>query len=462
MNANYDLIIIGAGPAGMSAAQQAIKCGLSVMVLEETPHPGGQMYRNIEQVEPLVSAILGKDYSCGKTLLQRFRQTALSCAYEAMVWQINADLSVCYSVRGNSRQIKGKRILIATGARERPFPIPGWTLPGVMAATAADVMLKSDGIIPSGDIVLAGSGPLLLLTAVRLLRAGASVKALLDTTPRSNFFRAIPCLPKALLAAEYLIKGLGLKWVIRHNRIPVYRNVKGLEAVGSETARWVRFFGNGQVRKLKIDTLLVHNGVVPDTQLTSLLQCDHQWDAIQRYWQPVTDVWGNTSVAGIGVAGETAGIAGARAAEAAGHLAALEAACALERISVRKRNRKAAIFQRRLARERAVRPFLDRLFSPRRELLIPENDETVVCRCEEVTAGQIRHALALGAVGPNQLKTQTRVGMGPCQGRMCGLTVSEMIADHYEMDVPQVGYYHVRPPIKPITLNELADLELHH
>lgn len=461
MTANYDLIIIGAGPAGMTAAQQASKLGLSVMVLEETPHPGGQMYRNIEQVEPQVNAILGKDYPSGKTLVQRFRQTALNYASEAMVWQIDADLSVCYSVHGNARQIKGKRILIATGARERPFPIHGWTLPGVMATTAADVLMKSDGIIPSGEIVLAGSGPLLLLTAGRLIRAGASVKALLDTTPRSNSFRAIPFLPKALLAPEYLIKGLALKWVIRRNRIPVYRNVKHLEAVGSETVRWVRFSGNGQVRELKIDTLLLHNGVVPDTQLTSLLQCEHQWDAIQRYWQPVTDVWGNTSVAGMGVAGDTAGIAGARAAEAAGPLAALEAAFALERISVQERNRKAAIFRRRLARERAVRPFLDRLFSPRRELLIPENDQTVVCRCEEVTAGQIRQVLELGAMGPNQLKTQTRAGMGPCQGRMCGLTVSEMIADHYEMGVPQVGCFHVRPPIKPVTVNELADLELH-
>ncbi len=461
MNANYDLIIIGAGPAGMTAAQQAVKFGLSVMVLEETPHPGGQMYRNIEQVEPQVNAILGKGYAHGRILAQRFRQAASNYVSEAMVWQIDADLSVCYSVRGNARQVKGKRILIATGAKERPFPIAGWTLPGVMAATAADVMLKADGIIPSGEIVLAGSGPLLLLTASRLLRAGASVKALLDTTPHSNFIGAIPCLPKACLAPEYLLKGLALKWVIRHNRIPVYRNVKRLEAVGSETVRWIRFSGNGQVRELKVDTLLLHNGVVPDTQLTSLLKCEHQWDSIQRYWQPVTDVWGNTSAAGIGVAGDTAGIAGARAAEAAGHLAALEAACALERISVRERNRKAAIFKRRLARERAVRPFLDRLFSPRRELLIPENDETVVCRCEEVTAGQIRQALELGAVGPNQLKTQTRVGMGLCQGRMCGLTVSEMIADHSQMDVPQVGYFHVRPPIKPVTVNELADLELH-
>jgi hypothetical protein len=214
--------------------------------------------------------------------------------------------------------------------------------PGVMAATAADVLLKSDGIIPSGGIVLAGSGPLLLLTADRLLWAGASVKAILDTTPRSNFFRAIPCLPKARSAQEYLI------------------------------------IGNGQVRELQVDTLL-HNGVVPDTQLTGLLECEHQWDAIQRYWQPVTDVWGNTSVAGIGVFGDATGIAGARSAEAAGHLAALEAACALDRISVRERNRNADIFQKRLARERAVRPFLERLFSPRRYGALPVTHVRVNC-----------------------------------------------------------------------------------
>jgi thioredoxin reductase/bacterioferritin-associated ferredoxin len=460
MSPDYDLIIIGAGPAGMTAAQQAVKYRLSVIVLEETLHPGGQMYRNIEQVKPQVNAILGHDYARGRTLVQPFRKATLKYVSEAAVWHIDADLGVCYSVRGNARQIKGKRILIATGARERPFPIAGWTLPGVMAATAADVLLKSDGIIPSGEIVLAGSGPLLLLTAVRLLRAGASVKAFLDTTPRSNFFKSIPCLPKALLAPEYLIKGLALKWVIGHSRVPVYSNVKRLEAMGSEAVRWVRFSHKGSIRKLKTDTLLLHNGVVPDTQLTCLLQCEHQWDAIRRYWQPVTDLWGNSSVAGIGIAGDAAGIAGARVAESAGHLAALEAAYALNRISERERNRNAVIFQKRLARERAVRPFLDRLFSPRRELLIPEADETVVCRCEEVTAGQIRQALKLGAVGPNQLKTQTRIGMGPCQGRMCGLTISEMIADHHKMDVSRVGYYHVRPPLKPVTVKELAELEL--
>jgi thioredoxin reductase/bacterioferritin-associated ferredoxin len=460
MSPDYDLIIIGAGPAGMTAAQQAVKYGLSVIVLEETLHPGGQMYRNIEQGEPKVNAILGHDYAHGRTLVQPFRKATLKYVSEAVVWHIDADLGVCYSVRGNARQIKGKRILIATGARERPFPIAGWTLPGVMAATAADVLLKSDGILPSGEIVLAGSGPLLLLTAVRLLRAGASVKAFLDTTPRSNFLKSIPCLPKALLAPEYLIKGLALKWVIRHNRIPVYSNVKMLEAMGSEAVRWVRFSHKGSICKLKTDTLLLHNGVVPDTQLSCLLQCEHQWDAIRRYWQPVTDLWGNSSVAGIGIAGDAAGITGARAAESAGHLAALEAAYALKRISARERNRNAIIFQKRLARERAVRPFLDRLFSPRRELLIPEADETVVCRCEEVTAGQIRQTLKLGAVGPNQLKTQTRTGMGPCQGRMCGLTISEMIADHHEMDVSRVGYYHIRPPLKPVTVKELAELEL--
>ena len=109
-------------------------------------------------------------------------------------------------------------------------------------------------------------------------------------------------------------------------------------------------------------------------------------------------------------------------------------------------------------RERSVRPFLDRLFQPDRHLLVPGDDQTVVCRCEEVTAGQIRKALELETLGPNQLKSQTRSGMGPCQGRMCGLTVSEIIADYHKKDVPEVGYMRIRPPIKPITVKQLSEM----
>ena len=459
---HYDLVIIGAGPAGMAASAEAAACGLTAIVLGEQQTPGGQVYRTVEQVRPDIMNILGPDYREGRKLVRQFRETSIDYLPQTMVWQVEpgSEMTISFVSQGEACQIHGKRILIATGARERPVPVPGWTLPGVMAATAADVLLKSHDMIPSGNTVLAGSGPLLFLTAVRLLDAGAPVRAVLDTTPFSNYLDSLKFLPKALFASAYLVKGLAMMRKIRSSGTPIYRNVKQLYADGTDSVESIRFTTRGTSRELAVDTLLLHNGVVPDTQMTWLLDCAHAWYKVQRYWRPIADKWGNTSLPGIGVAGDAVGISGAKAAELSGHIAALEAEYALNTISKEERNRKAAQFEKTMARERAVRPFLDHLFSPDPELLVPKDDQTVVCRCEEITAGEIREVLKLGARGPNQLKSQTRSGMGPCQGRMCGLTVSEIIAAYRGVDVEDVGYFRIRPPIKPITVQQLADMQL--
>lgn len=460
MKTQYDLIVIGAGPAGMAAAAESEEYGLSVMVLGDQRSPGGQVYRAIEQTRAERLQVLGPDYRNGQHLARRFRAAHVDYLPGATVWQVESGGIVNFCIENKARQIKGKRILIATGARERPVPIPGWTLPGVMAATAADVLMKSHGIVPSGNIVLAGSGPLLFLTAARLINFGVTVTAILDTTPYFNYISALPALPKALHVYEYLLEGLRMKRQIRRSGTPIYRNVKNLYAQGADAVEVVRFSSNGKAHELNVDILLLHNGIVPDTQISQQLECAHTWYNTQRYWQPFLDKWGNSSEKGIGIIGDAAGISGAKAAEISGHLAALEAAYRLNIISRPERRLKALSFEKRLSREKAVRPFLDLLFRPNPDLLVPRDDQTVVCRCEEVTAGQIRKALELGALGPNQLKSQTRCGMGSCQGRMCGLTISEIIADHRKEDISKVGYLRVRPPMKPITVEQLSDLEL--
>ena len=460
MKTAYDLIIIGAGPAGMAAAIEAKKSGLSTIVLGDQPSPGGQVYRAIEHMPAGKLEILGADYQFGRHLARRFREASAEYLCSALVWHVEPELVVNFIIEEKARQLKAKRILIATGARERPVPIPGWTLPGVMAATAVDVLLKSHSLVPSGNIALAGSGPLIFLTAARLVEFGVKVGAVLDTTPTANYFSAIPALPKALLAPEYLLKGLRMQQKIRRSGIPIYRNVKNIVAEGTNTLETTRFSSKGTMREIKVDLLLLHSGVIPDTQITQQLECEHIWYDMQRYWQPQVDNWGNTSLESIAVAGDAAGIAGAKAAEASGHLAGLEAAYRLQVISRQERDLRAAPFEKKRLREMAVRPFLDRLFRPDPELLVPRDDRTIVCRCEEVTAGEIRKALKLGALGPNQLKSQTRCGMGPCQARMCGLTVSELIAAYRNEDVSKIGYPRIRPPIKPITVDQLADLEL--
>ena len=460
MKTYYDFIVIGAGPAGLAAAATACRHGLSTLVLDEQGAPGGQIYRAIERAGGGHEQVFGDDYRTGRSLVDAFRAAGADYLPRASVWHIEKDLTVSLVADGRARQVRGKRVLAATGAMERPVPIPGWTLPGVMGAGAADVLLKSGQLVPEGRVVLAGSGPLLLLVACHLLEKGVQIEALLETTRRADYLRALPELPGALKRSDYLLKGLAMRRKIRRAGIPVHQGVRDLEACGDQKLQAVRFTCGGTVRELKAQTLLLHEGVVPNTQLTRMLGCEHEWDEVQRYWSPVVDQWGNTSVNSVMVAGDGGKVYGARTAEATGHLAALEAACRLKGISRQERDWAARSHQEARAKEQAIRPFLNKLFRPNPQALVPPKDETLVCRCEEITAGQIRRSVALGNHAPGPVKVHTRSGMGPCQGRMCGLTIAEIVADCRQVTVPEVGYFNIRPPIKPVTLGQLAALEL--
>jgi len=200
--------------------------------------------------------------------------------------------------------------------------------------------------------------------------------------------------------------------------------------------------------------LLLHQGVVPNVNLAMAAGVEHRWDERQLCWSPVLDAAGATSVEGIAIAGDGAGIGGAGAAVVRGRIAARAAVETLAPAAAAKLASMAALRTARAQAERG-RAFLDILFRPARQFRIPSGD-TVVCRCEEVTAKDILDAVAIGATGPNQLKAYCRTGMGPCQGRLCGLTVTELMAEARGRTPQDIGYYRLRAPVKPITLAELA------
>lgn len=460
MKSQYDLVIIGAGPAGMAAAVTARRFGLSTLVLDEQQLPGGQIYRSMEKTVAENASALGKDYFYGQQLLQQFRNSGAEYLPEANIWDFDRELTVGYLVDGQARQVKARHILIAAGAMERPVPIPGWTLPGVMGAAAADILFKSCDMVPEEPVVLAGSGPLLLLVACRLIENGVIVAAMVETNGFSDNLKSLPYLPQALRVSQYLAKGLSMRWKVRRAKIPIFQNATNLRVEGDESAGALCFDARGKAQRIPAQTILLHEGVVPNLQLTRLLGCEHQWYPRQRYWKPVLDDWGKTSVNSVSVAGDAGGIWGAKTAEAAGHLAAIGISSDLQVISAQEKESAAAPWLKAQTKEMSIRPFLDTIFPPGRQALVPPDDDTLVCRCEELTAGQIREAVALGALSPSQVKAQTRAGMGPCQGRMCGLTVAEIIAASRQVTLPEVGQTRVRPPLKPITLGQLANLEV--
>jgi NADPH-dependent 2,4-dienoyl-CoA reductase/sulfur reductase-like enzyme len=452
MPAKIDLAIVGAGPAGLAAAVLAAELGLETVLIDEQNAPGGQIYRGIERSGD--SSPLGADYLAGRRLVDEMRESVATYLPATTVWHIDPDGTLSLVSDGGSQTLRAHRILLATGAIERPVPIPGCTMPGVMTAGAAQIMLKTGDLVPLGRTVLAGQGPLLWLLAAQLTRAGAPPAAILETTRLGSYHLAAHLLPRVMWPARHaLAKGLSLIREVRSAGIPIHRHVTGLAALGRERLTAIGWNGG----EIAADLLLLHEGVIPNTQISLALQLDHRWDAEQLCWRPVVDEWGATSIPSIAIAGDGVGIAGAEAAALAGRLAALDAAAALDRITPAERDRRARPIRRALHRALAVRPFLDRLYRPAPDILVPA-DDIVACRCEEVTVAQVRRAARLGAQGPNQAKAFTRCGMGPCQGRMCGPIVSAVMADALDKSIAEIGTYRPRAPYKPITLGALAGL----
>jgi NADPH-dependent 2,4-dienoyl-CoA reductase/sulfur reductase-like enzyme len=462
---SYDVIVIGAGPAGLSAATTVSTHGARTLLVDENQTPGGQIYRSILLAQNADRQRLGEDYWQGREIAETFLRSGAQYAPATTAWSIgpaNDDdgqfigHEVGVSAEGVARLIRARQVVLATGALERPFPIPGWTLPGVMTAGAAQIALKTSGLIPKGRVVIAGAGPLLYLLAAQLIGAGATVAAVLDTTPRSNWLKAMRHVP-TFLTSPYVAKGLKLLRTVQR-RTTVVRWVSGLSAEGQGELNEVVWTAGGQEHRMPADLLLLHQGVVPNINFSNAAGCKHVWDETQLAFRPWIDEWYEASVPGVVIAGDGAGIRGAEAADLQGTLAGLGCAARLGLIGSEDRERRALLLKRQLARATRGREFLDVLYRPSKAFRVPQSQETIVCRCEETSAGQIRASVSAGAIGPNQMKVFLRSGMGPCQGRLCGLTVTELIADERGVSPGEVGYYRLRFPIKPLRLRELASL----
>lgn len=457
LSSSVDLIVIGAGPAGLSGAATAAGLGLSVILLDEQPTAGGQVFRGLKDANPDLKAILGPDYTRGAALLEQALRVGVRHIPNAVVWRLELDGTVVFSVNGAANTLHANRILVASGALERAMPLPGWTLPGVMTIGAAQILLKQSFMVPK-NAVLAGSGPLLYLFASQMIRAGTPPIAIVETQTKADMRSAMRFFPKALRDWRTLLKGLKLLAVIRQAGIPRFKSAKDLEITGTEKATGLQFYAAGTVHKIRCGLVLLHQGVVANTQISRALELPHVWSDQQHCFHVTTDDWGAASGTLVHFAGDGAGIVGADAAAAQGDLAALDIAHQLGYLNRAARDRSALPKRKKLMRAIAARRFLDQAFAPSAQALHPA-DDTVICRCEEVTAGDVRAFAKQGEIGPNQIKTFTRCGMGPCQGRFCGLLVTQILAASLGKSAGDVGCFRIRYPIKPVSLKELASLD---
>jgi NADPH-dependent 2,4-dienoyl-CoA reductase/sulfur reductase-like enzyme len=449
-----DVLVIGAGPAGLAAAAGAAEEGLDVLLLDEQPAAGGQVWRNA--AARLAGAPGPDDGDAGAAAaLAALDHPRVAHVAGATVVDAQRDGRVAWLAPPGEtprmRETQAAAIVVASGAMERPLVFPGAALPGVMGVGALQLLLKQ-GVVPQGRIVLAGQGPLPLLTLAQLRRAGAEVTAMLDVGP------ALPrVLPSGLPDAALFSKGLGLLARRALSGVAIHRGVRRLRAEGDGALAQARFVVGGRERVLPCALLAVHDGVIANTQATRLMGLRHRWRDAEAAFAPETDEAGRAGGV-VWIAGDAAGIDGAEAARVSGALAGVDAARALGALAPEAAGARIRALQADLRRIRRGRRFLDALYPP-----LPVDalatDDALLCRCEAVTVGEVRAAVADGAAGPNRVKAYTRCGMGPCQGRMCGNALTRMVSILNGRPPDAVGALRIRPPLKPVLVEDYLDAD---
>ena len=457
-----DLVVIGAGPAGANAALSAAGQGLSVVLLDEAPAVGGQIYRAPAGGISSPDAKIDRDRRAGEELRAAMARSSVDFRLGRRVWSVTEGFRVDALSPAGPEMITAPRLVAATGAHERVVPFEGWTLPGVMGLAAATILLKAEAMIPGRRIVVAGCGPLLVAVAAKVMRAGGEIAALVDLASPGEWLRALP-----QLASRPGLLAEGMAWAesIARRRVPVFFRHAVLRAeagpdgdsVGRVVIAPVDALGRrrpGGERSFDVDCLLVGHGLVPGSDVPRLLRAEHRYDRSRGGWVPTLDQAGRTSIAGLYAVGDGAGVCGAHVAALAGEMAGLAAAQDAGRIA--DNPAQARLQALALERTRAMRfaNGIARLMAPRSGLLATIERDVVVCRCEEVTRGQIEDALDAGAREVNQLKHFTRCGMGPCQGRMCGEAAAELVALRVGSR-EAAGRWTMRTPLRPIGLDSL-------
>jgi len=445
----HDIVIVGAGPAGVRAAETLVQAGLKPTVVDEAPRAGGQIYRRPPEGFVRTSRQLyGFSSRKADDVHRSFERLAGRIVHLPATLAWNCDgrrLDLLTDGRHHGKSFS--HLILCTGANDRMLPFPGWLLPGVYTLGAAQVALKTQGCVLGGRVVLMGSGALLYLLAYQYAKAGAEIAAVLDTASLANQFGALADLGRQPLAFG---RGLVLVAWLRSRGVRVITGVSDVAVSGDERVRGVAWRSDGREHRIACDALATGFNLRAETQLADLAGCAFEFDCVQRQWLPRRDAAGRSSVAGVYLAGDGAHLLGADAAELAGRRAALalledagEPTCAGE----------GPRLERALLRHAGFQRGLQRAFALPVAWLHECADDLVICRCENVRAGDLRAAAGAGRASEiNRLKAMTRVGMGRCQGRLCAGAAAEILAHATGQAIEDVGRLRAQPPIKPISL----------
>lgn len=443
------VVVVGAGPAGVRAVERLVEAGIRPIWIEESPDGGGRVF---QKPPPGFSRDAKALYGADAARAQAIHDTVARLRAQVdwrpgtLVWNLRPGprLLNTQGPDGVKQEVPYERVILCTGAMDRALPIPGWTKPGVTGLGAAQIALKAQGLAIGRRVALCGTGPLLLLLAWQLTKAGAPPALVLESAGWGQTLRAAPGLAWNPMAA---LRGLAWRAALRRRGVRIHTGALPLRVEGADSAQALLWRdAKGAEHRTEVDGVAIGYGLKPETQLADLAGVPFAFDTLQRLWLPERDRAGRTAVPGVYLAGDGASIGGSVVAELAGTRAAL---AVIEDAGQPVDPLETDMIHRRLWLEARFRAALERAFPYPAAHAAAMPDETLLCRCEAITAGDLR---ATDAPEVNRGKAFTRIGMGRCQGRVCGPAGAEVLAAARGCAVQDVGRLRGQMPVKPVVM----------
>jgi thioredoxin reductase len=453
-----DVLVIGGGAGGLSAAIAAAEAGAQVMLIDERHQPGGQYHKQPAAHRGEAPFANDRQFSDGRALIERARRAGVEILERTEAWGAFAPMTVGITGPAGAALVRPRRLIVATGAYERGLPVPGWTLPGVMTAGAAQTLLRTDGVLPGRRVLVCGNGPLNLQIALELQRAGAEIVAVAELAQRPGPGQARALWRMASSAPGLLRQGVAIIGALRRQGVPVLHGHVMLR-VEREGAALAATLGPGAGStpgtRFVADAVLMGYGFQPSNELLRALGCAHDLDTARGHLATRRSADCETTVTGVYAVGDCCGLGGAPAAREEGTIAGAAAARSLGFTAT---DGAVAAARVRLERHRRFQDGLWSVFAaPRLQLELAEGD-TVVCRCEEVTLAAVEAALSDGCPTIGEVKRRTRLGMGSCQGRYCAPLLAHTLAWQHGRALDDRALFAPRLPAKPVAIADLVRL----
>lgn len=451
-----DLLIIGGGIGGLSAALSASNCGVNTILIDDREKLGGQFCK-----QPIINEniLLDEQVKLGNNLINKVIENGVRIFTNTSVFAIFEKKEIL-AIKGNELiTFRPKKIIFSTGAYEKGYPVKGWTLPGVMTTGAMQSLLKGYNVLAGKKILMCGNGPFILHVAKELKKAGAEIVAISEKSSKPTILDYKILIKLLLNSFELFFKGVRYLFFLKFNRIPVFYGyeITSIEEKDRGLTGTIKNIEGTDSKCFEVNCICLGYGFNSSNNMLRFIDCKHDYKSDSNSLVTYRHDDFQTTVKDIYAIGDCVQINGAQVAELEGILTGYNVAESLSYNINSEYFEEKIIYEIKLRKLKTFQDNLWKLYKSNNNNLAFLDKDVEICRCECIKYSTIENALENGFTSIRDLKLKTRLGMGACQGRYCGQIVLDILKHNFGVKIKETDFFTPRIPFMPLNIENLIE-----